>query len=162
MIRSATISGCGKYRYALYRMWDENRPPIVFCMLNPSTADAEQDDPTVRRCIGFAKREGHGLLVVVNLYALRATNPKRLREATDPVGPENDAAIAEACTDRRVVLAWGAHRFARTRAASVAIRIGRVAAEVLRIGPPTDDGSPRHPLYLHADLGFEACTRVPV
>jgi hypothetical protein len=75
--RTATISDCGRYRYTLGRTWSDE-PPVLFVMLNPSTADADVDDNTISKCIGFAKRWGHGGITVVNLYAWRATNPKEL------------------------------------------------------------------------------------
>lgn len=95
---SAEISPCGQYRYKLMRSilqvvgWDK---PALFIMLNPSTADADIDDPTVRRCIGFAKREMCSSLTVVNLYALRATDPRQLMKHQNPVGPLNDQWLAE-------------------------------------------------------------------
>src|SRR5262249_14212908 len=95
--RAAVISDCGRYRYSLTRRWgDAAEPRALFVMLNPSTADAEQDDPTIRRCIGFAKAWGMGSLEVVNLYALRATDPAALLSAPDPIGPKNDTMITSA------------------------------------------------------------------
>ncbi len=85
----AVLSADGVYRYRLWRTWDASKPTLAFLMLNPSTADATEDDPTIRRCLGFAKEWGYGSLVVVNLFALRSPNPDALRENDDPVGPEN-------------------------------------------------------------------------
>jgi len=90
MIKSAEISKCGKYRYSLTRVWSDNIKTFIWVMLNPSTADAETDDPTIRKCIGFSKKYGCGGMFVVNLFAYRATNPKQLLSVDDPVGPEND------------------------------------------------------------------------
>lgn len=87
---TAGISECGTYRYWLCREWSPGLDSLVWLMLNPSTADATQDDPTIRRCMGFARRWGYGGITVVNLYAYRATNPRDLLTAADPVGPEND------------------------------------------------------------------------
>src|SRR5712664_2208515 len=89
IVRSAGFSCCGLYRYWLRRHWDAELPPVCFVMLNPSTADAERDDPTIRRCCGFSRRWGYGGIVVVNLYAFRTSDPCCLRNAVHPVGPEN-------------------------------------------------------------------------
>ena len=86
--RAAVISKCGAYRYSLTRKWSD-APLLSFVMLNPSTADAKEDDPTIRRCIGFARREGAGGLIVANLYALRSSSPEALWAARDPIGPQN-------------------------------------------------------------------------
>ena len=108
---TAEFSACGRYRYWLERRWSADSP-AVFVMLNPSTADAKIDDPTIRRCMGFAKREGHGGLVVVNLFGWRSSDPRQLVLADDPVGPGNTRAIGEALlmgatTSGRVICAWG-------------------------------------------------------
>lgn len=89
MIKSAIISECGKYRYSLSRIWDENKANVLFIMLNPSTADGDVDDPTIRRCIGFAKSWGYGGIYVGNLFAYRATDPKELLKVENPIGFEN-------------------------------------------------------------------------
>ena len=115
-------------------------------MLNPSTADAEIDDPTIRRCKSFAQREGCSTLEVVNLYAYRATDPKQLWQVFDPIGPENDRYISEAVARADVVIAaWGAHA-KRLRAKSVARHIPDAFALGFTI-----QGVPRHPLYLKSD-----------
>ncbi|MFD3920195.1 DUF1643 domain-containing protein [Streptomyces sp. NPDC058595] len=95
MIRTALISDCGRYRYRLTRTWGPG-PAAVMVMLNPSTADGTQDDPTVRRCVTFADAWGCGGLIVVNLYAWRATKRAELKLAPDPVGPDNDAHLRTA------------------------------------------------------------------
>lgn len=101
----ATISPCQKYRYALGRCWDHAGKRVVFAMLNPSVADATADDPTIRRCIRFARKWGYGSLEVVNLFAWRATDPKELRIAADPIGLDNDAEIVQAANGRVVCAA---------------------------------------------------------
>lgn len=154
---SALISGCGTYRYRLTRdlvdggLLPEGRQTVTFVMLNPSTADATQDDPTIRRCRGFARALGAGTLVVVNLYALRSTDPKELWRHPDPVGPDNDAhltAVLEraAVMDELVIAAWGANARQDRVAAFLALpRADRVSALGM-----TKAGAPSHPLYLRA------------
>src|SRR4028119_2392792 len=88
--RGAIFDPTRTYRYALWRTWDAARPPVAFVLLNPSTADARRDDPTIRRCANFARTWGFGGLEVVNLFAFRATHPTDLKCAADPVGPQND------------------------------------------------------------------------
>lgn len=155
---SANISSCGLYRYELTRAWAEGpRMPII--MLNPSTADAENNDPTIRRCIHFAKREGYAGLKVVNLYAFRASKPNVLFAAKDPVGPDNDRVLeetlAEAAIDQQPILAaWGAHWEAKYRAAAVRARATFMGARLIHLGK-TKDGQPRHPLYASNDAQLE-------
>jgi hypothetical protein len=148
---NAVISDCGRYRYSLMRRWAEGHP-LRFVMLNPSTADATLDDPTIRRCMGFARREGFAALIVLNLYAYRATDPKALLTCADRVGPLNDGILkahlfSASCGATPVVAAWG-----------VNAKPDRVTA-VLRSRPNVDwrclgttkDGHPRHPLYVPGD-----------
>jgi len=152
MRRSAEISLCLKYRYSLAREWAAGTR-CLFVMLNPSTADAFADDPTIRRCIGFARAWGHGALEVVNLFALRSTDPAALRTAADPVGPNNDAILLEAA--RRadlVVAAWGKDPMARARAARVTALVTRHHAMHCLV--KNADGSPKHPLYVAADTAL--------
>lgn len=142
LVSDAALSPCGRYRYTLYRRWDLSLPIVAFVMLNPSTADAQKDDPTIRRCIRFAQMWGNGGIVVVNLFALRATDPKALYAAEDPIGPENDMALVSATSGRRVIAAWGAHGSLRDRA--------RRVMEILADRPMfalglTKDGHPKHP-----------------
>ena len=107
--KSAEISECGQYRYRLSRRWGPGLPTL-FIMLNPSTADAEIDDPTIRRCMGFAKSWGRDGIEVVNLFAFQATSPKDMQTAADPVGPENEVHVEEAVAECfEVICAWGAH-----------------------------------------------------
>jgi hypothetical protein len=150
---SAVISTCGRYRYRLDRTWDAALPVATFIMLNPSTADATVDDPTIRRCLGYAHAWGCGALTVVNLYAWRATKPADLWNAADPVGPGNDAyltAAAQSATTSfgRLVAAWGAHADPWRIAEVLALPgMDRLTALAL-----TKGGQPRHPLYLRASL----------
>ena len=144
---SAAISDCGLYRYRLTRDWNGPARSALFIMLNPSTADADKDDATIRRCTFFARREGCGRLVVVNLFSLRATDPKELRTHEDPEGPSCDGFLYEEVQSHRghgglIIAAWGADPFARRRAEYVSNHIGPVQCLGL-----TKAGAPKHPLY---------------
>lgn len=120
-------------------------------MLNPSTADAEVLDPTVRRCLGFAHDWGFGSIEVVNLFAFRATDPRDLLRAAAPVGAANDRAILDAASAAdRVVVAWGAHGTHLGRGAEVAGRLADNSVQTLALAT-TKGGQPRHPLYVRAD-----------
>lgn len=147
----AEFSSCRRYRYALWRDWDwqgyANR--IMFIGLNPSTADETEDDPTIRRCIGFAKRWGYGGILMMNAYAYRSTDPKKMKAASDPVGPSNDEALSyqsNACG--MIVAAWGNH-IEPARAVSI-LRVLRGSGPVQCLGK-NKNGTPKHPLYLKGD-----------
>ena len=151
MSGAVEISPCDEYRYALWRREDSlfaGGGQLLFVMLNPSTADADADDPTIRRCRGFAQRLGYGTLAVANLYAFRATSPADLHDAADPVGPENDEWIDKLADEAdRIIVAWGADVGPiADRAERVLHRLGEVDALGL-----TASGQPRHPLYLRSD-----------
>lgn len=148
--REAIISPCGKYRYWLMRRWSPG-PTLLFVMLNPSTADADVDDATIRRCVGFAHQHDFGALEVVNLYAWRATKPADLRSAGYQSGPENDLHIASAArAAQRVCVAWGANAAGLSRPAEVLtlLRAAGAAPWCLAI---TQSGHPQHPLMLASD-----------
>lgn len=152
--RNAVISDCGHYRYRLERRWSD-APPLPFVMLNPSTADAMEDDPTIRRCMGFARREGAGGIVVANLYAYRATKPEEMMRAAAPLGADNvevlgNVAIEAVAAGQSIVCAWGANCKGES-----AIRIFKHAGARLVCLGKTKDGSPRHPLYVRADQPLE-------
>lgn len=151
---SAVISECGTYRYRLTRrVGNPVRGTCLFIMLNPSTADAENDDPTIRRCMGFAAAWGFGMLEVVNLFAFRATDPKALLGASDPVGPDNDRHIEEAARGAGcIVAAWGVHGRLRDRGNRVLEMLWGMdmGKPVLALGL-TIDKAPKHPLYIRAD-----------
>jgi len=142
----------GPYRYLLTRDWLGDGSPMVFVMLNPSTATQDTDDPTIRRCIGFAHREGAAGLRVVNLFAYRATDPSALQHAEDPVGPHNDQVILTHATipGALVVAAWGTHGRIRHRATEVKALLTAAGVHLMCLGR-TRMGDPRHPLYLPAD-----------
>lgn len=149
---SAHLSADGRYRYTLERRWAP-APSALFVMLNPSTADAQLDDPTIRRCRGFALALGAGGLTVVNLYAYRATNPADLWTVEDPIGPDNDDTLltnvrGHVEAEAPVIAAWGAHG-RPARVAHVLDLLGDLAGQLTALGV-TSHGAPRHPLYLPA------------
>ncbi len=132
---AATFDPTRTYRYSLTRRWAPGGTRACWIMLNPSTADAEQDDPTIRRCIGFSKLWGHSELVVVNLFALRSTDPAALASHGDPIGPHNDFAIEEAgLTSAHVVCAWGRHGALRNRAGTVLRHLMSAGVELHHLG----------------------------
>jgi hypothetical protein len=152
---TSEMSPCGQYRYRLTRCWAEPGialRAVVFIMLNPSTADADRDDPTVRRCLTIARREGANMLAVGNLFGLRAASPDRLTQVADPFGPCNAAALTAlasfaAAHHAPIICAWGtrgvfsgAHRLALDM-------IGSGSAPLVCLGL-TKNGQPRHPLYV--------------
>jgi hypothetical protein len=151
-VPSATFSPCRTYRYTLMRQWESGTPDFaVFIGLNPSTADEVYDDPTIRRCIGFARSWGMGGLVMLNLFAFRATRPADMFGEVsfiDIVGPENDGHISDVCDLAQIVVAaWGNHGKFMGRDAKVRALVPGL--QVLRLNK---DGSPAHPLYLPARL----------
>lgn len=147
---TARLSADGLYRYSLTRTWGAGGDVATFIMLNPSTADATVNDPTIRRCIVFATSWGCSGLAVVNLYALRATDPKDLWKVADPVGPDNDQTIADFLFSSQswpVVAAWGAN----AKPDRVSQVLALPGAANLRALGVTKDGAPRHPLYMRSD-----------
>jgi hypothetical protein len=146
--RGACISRCGFYRYSLWREWSPG-PKVMFIGLNPSKADAAIDDPTIRRCIGFASRWGYGGLLMANLFAWRSTDPRAMMAADDPIGPENNQAILDMHEQSALtVAAWGAHGAYRKRGDVVRALCAR-GLHYLRL---TSGGQPGHPLYLPAAI----------
>jgi hypothetical protein len=152
----AVLSEDRRYRYALFRSWDEARGRVLFILLNPSTADEHDNDPTIRKCIAYAKRWGYGGIDVGNLYAYRATNPEELIGVPDPVGLLNDEWLERLVREATVVVcAWGRvdedlESFAgRTWLVLHLLQCAGKKAHVLR---HNKDGSPAHPLYLPGDL----------
>ena len=155
-VSTAKFSPCGVYRYELRREWNAKRRTMVFVGLNPSTADENKDDPTIRRILGFADDWGFGTLVMLNVFAFRSTDPKALHvraaRRREVVGPDNDATIAQAFEANRngkLVVGWGMH--------GTLLERGRRVAEMARAihGRPqclgrTESGEPKHPLYLAA------------
>lgn len=157
--KTAVISDCGAYRYSLTRRWHFPGSLLPFIMLNPSTADAEQDDPTIRRCMGFARREGKAGIVVVNLYAFRSTSPEALWKVEDPIGPDNWRTLVNLGNEAAeegvpIVCAWGAHARANQVDAIVVALGGCCEVRLVCLGK-TAAGAPRHPLYVRADQPLE-------
>lgn len=187
---TAVFSDDGLYRYELTRDWGEcygectdadieregghhelcpaamYANTLVWILLNPSTADAEQDDPTIRRCIGYSKQWGYAGLVILNLFAFRSTDPKLLGTVDDPVGPDNDAYFEMWLNGKTnpdgPMCAWGAgidhvkrgHVVGRARARAVKRRIASSGRMATCLGT-TRQGHPKHPLYLRSDLPWE-------
>jgi hypothetical protein len=156
VVTGAVISQCGTYRYRLWRQWADG-PTCVFVMLNPSTADAEIDDPTIRRCIGFAKREGCGRLDVVNLYSLRATDPTELGRHPYPNGPDAARHNAETlvAANGPVICGWGADPAARSQSGYMLDLIAAAGKTPMCLGQ-TKTGAPKHPLYLKGTATLSA------
>lgn len=143
----ARFSDCERYRYELVRRWAQG-PILLFVMLNPSTADEFQNDPTVGRCQQRALQMSYGAFAVANLFALRSTDPAALLSAADPIGRRNDAAIRRLClAAESVICAWGNHRAIGNRAADV-LQLIRQAGHEPKALKLNRDGSPAHPLYL--------------
>lgn len=168
---SAVFSTCGQYRYLLTRRLSEYNieggiecdKVATFIMLNPSTADATRNDPTIRRCIGFAQQWGCGTLQVLNLFAVRATLPQAMKQATDPVGPDNHkwfarTLMAAPVESHVVVCAWGVHGAFRGQDRVVLGWLHELGITSFALGI-TLEGHPRHPLYLPYLTGLMQYTR---
>jgi hypothetical protein len=148
----AVFSRCRRWRYLLWRCWDESKPAANFLMLNPSTADQHKLDPSCTRARNYAAYWGFGAVLITNIFGWRATDPNQMKSVKDPVGRGNDQAIVDAAKAAKlVVCAWGNHGAHRERAAEVAtlLKRERFLLHALRI---TGSGHPAHPLYLPASL----------
>src|SRR5208282_1252216 len=155
------------YRYTLWRDWPmldglerqgfgRDRAYAMFIGLNPSTADETKDDPTIRRCIRFAKDWGYGALCMTNLFAFRATDPKVMEAAKDPVGPDNDVwLVKESLKAGVVIAAWG------TRSGNRGKDVFQLLERDVYCLGKTKEGHPRHPLYVRADTLAEVCWSAP-
>lgn len=148
MKKAAEFSECRSYRFALWRVWDESKSYAMIIGLNPSTAGEKEDDPTIRRCINFAKSWGYGGLCMTNLFAFRATIPNDMFNASDPVGSGNDEWLLRLAKDAGVVIAaWG----------NDGTYLGR-SSEVIKLIPNlhylkmNKSGEPAHPLYLDSSM----------
>jgi hypothetical protein len=144
----AIFSECGKYRYALWRIWDKEKKPVMFIGLNPSTADESKDDPTIRRVKRISYNLGYGGIYMMNLFAWITPYPDELRECADPVG-ENDKWLNEikAKCGNDIIFSWGSFPEAFDRAKKVMSIFLEGKALIIN-----SDGSPRHPLYVRNDI----------
>ena len=153
----AVISDCGRYRYLLRRVWDQRKPRALFVMLNPSTADAKVDDPTIRSCVRLVSGLGYGSLEVVNLYGWRATKPVDLAKAADPVGPENGNIAGAAVTRCDVVIcAWGADAMAKDDVTKSFRDLALKYRPMVYCFGRTKGGAPKHPLYIKSGTPLES------
>jgi len=154
-LKSANFSNCNRYRYNLVRIWDNSLPQVGFIGLNPSTADHQKDDPTIRRCRNFAKSWGYGGMVMVNLFAYRATKPNDMMSVSIPVGELNNRFIIHASRQcEKMVACWG----------TLGSHIGRDIAVTKLLNDlycikKTKNGFPSHPLYLKSDSEIQVYTR---
>ncbi|MFT6425264.1 MAG: hypothetical protein ACJAYH_000219 [Celeribacter sp.] len=145
---TAIYSDCENYRYALTRTWDPQGSKVLFVMLNPSTATEVQNDPTVERCERRARALGFGAFCVTNIFAWRDTDPRKMRAATAPVGPENDKTILEfANWADTIVCAWGTHGEHLKRGEQVAQLLRAIDQPLYHLGL-SKAGHPKHPLYI--------------
>lgn len=147
----AAFSSCGRYRWWLSRQWQPERPALLFIGLNPSRADGEHDDPTLRRIVGFARQWGFGSVLVLNLFARISSSPAELRRVADPVGAETDARLQRVFAGEHVAvwLGWGNQGAWRGRDLQVLALLQPRAQELWCLGL-TAQGQPRHPLYAPA------------
>ena len=162
MQRSAVLSEGRDYCYRLERTWDERLDRVLWIMLNPSTADENVDDQTIKRCIGFSRSWGYGGLVVGNLFAVRSTDPGGVLLADDPVGPENDEHLRKAASECILtVCAWGGslakHHLFREREIGVLAMLDGLESNwpgkrVLSCLGTNADGTPKHPVRLASDM----------
>ncbi len=147
MKNTARLSRCRTYRYALWRTWDDTRGRVLFVGLNPSTADETSDDPTLRRCMNFARDWGYGGVCMANLFAYRATDPGELRRVKDPIGPRNNRWLRQLADEASlVVAAWGNDGVYLDRSSKV-----RGLLPGMRCLNLNRSGEPAHPLYQRAD-----------
>ena len=147
MEKGAEISECSKYRYSLWRIWDKDKPIFTFIGLNPSTADHVQDDPTITRCINFAKSWGGGGIYMANLFAYRATKPQEMMAQEDPIGTQNDEYLHRlASQSKHIIACWGNDGAFKERSAFVK----QLLKDKLYYLELNKSGEPKHPLYIHS------------
>ncbi len=145
---TAVYSDCEKYRYLLTRIWEPTGRKALFIMLNPSTATEVQNDPTVERCERRARTLGFGGFRVTNIFAWRDTDPRAMRAAADPIGPENDATILDSCEwADQIIAAWGTHGEHLERGPKVDALLRETGRPLYHLGL-TKAGHPKHPLYI--------------
>lgn len=160
--RQTTLSACRTYRYTLWREWDNGTFSTLkqiigqcnyamFIGLNPSTADETKDDPTIRKCIGFAKRWGYGALCMTNLFAFRATLPRDMKKSEYPVGEDNLHHLLECASSAGIVVAaWGKNGCFQSQDLATADQLSRIGIQLMCLRT-NGDGSPEHPLYVPYD-----------
>lgn len=145
---TAVYSDCENYRYSLTRVWDPAKRRAMFVMLNPSTATEVQNDPTVERCERRARALGFGAFQVTNIFAWRDTDPRKMRAAKDPVGPENDGAILAGVEwADQVIAAWGTHGAHLERGPQIEALLRETSQPLFHLGL-SKAGHPKHPLYI--------------
>ena len=148
IIKDAKFSSCRKYRYALWRIWDLSRPFLMFIGLNPSTADETKDDPTIIRCINFAKSWNYGGMYVTNLFAYRSSSTKKMMIFRNPIGVENDKWIKKLSQKSSIIIAaWGNDGKHLNRSRTIEKKIPN-----LKCIKKNKSGQPSHPLYLSSNL----------
>ena len=153
---SAQFSRCRRYRWTLTREWDSTRGTCVFIGLNPSTANQFRDDPTIRRCINYSMQWGFGKLIMVNLFAFRATNPSTMKADNHPVGKYNIKYINSACRQADLIIAaWGNHGFYNKQSETICRYLHDRPVKCFEI---TKRGQPVHPLYQRNDAKLIAFT----
>lgn len=147
----AKFSPCRVWRYSLWRIWDHEKPKAVFIGLNPSTADEQKNDPTIRRCIGFCKEWGYGSYYMLNLFGFRATDPKDMKSHKNPIGEGNDKEIRRISNRGDLIVAcWGANGGHLNRDLTVLKILKDDDLDVYCLGV-TKNGYAKHPLYLSGD-----------
>ena len=148
LLSDAFFSKDRLYRYALWRIWDNTLPKVLFIGLNPSTADEINNDPTIRRCIRYSKDWGYGGYIMGNIFGYRTTNPKKLKTINDPIGPDNNYWLKKLHKEASLTIgAWGNHGKLLNRSDKIIDLIDNLYC--LRI---TKEGQPSHPLYLSSKL----------
>jgi len=148
MIKDAIISSDDKYRYVLSRIWDESKSKVMIIGLNPSTADASYDDPTIRKCIKYAKSWGYGGIYMLNLFAFRASKPKIMFSVDEPIGVENNQYLMDySLKCDKVVCAWGSDGNYKNRSSEIKSKLSN-----LHYLARNKSGEPSHPLYLKPEL----------
>lgn len=152
MRKKATISDCKNYRYKLSRIWDKNKPKIVFIGINPSTADDKEDDPTIRKLIAYSKAWGYGGFIIINLFAFRTAKVYDLLKIKHHFGPENENYLRKYTGYKTVVVMWGAKANEINR--YVAKRVLNMIENPMCFGKNAD-GSPKHPLFMAPNVKLQ-------
>lgn len=148
MEAGAILSEDREYRYVLWRIWDTSKPSVMFIGLNPSTADESIDDPTIRRCINYARSWGYGAIYMTNLFALRSSKPSELYNSKNPIGDENDKFLLNFQNKCDLVVAcWGNHGSFMNRSSDIKELFNQI-----KCFGTNQTGQPKHPLYLKKDV----------